>query len=62
MTIFRDVLFSLSFALGAVAAAKFVMCSWAGEDRGQSIKGAGRFVSQFFVVLAMSTFVQASYE
>ena len=25
MTIFRDVLFSLSFALGAVAAAKFVM-------------------------------------
>jgi hypothetical protein len=25
MTIFKDVLFSLSFALGAVAAAKFVM-------------------------------------
>jgi hypothetical protein len=25
MTIFRDVLLSLSFALGAVAAAKFVM-------------------------------------
>jgi hypothetical protein len=43
MTIFRDVLFSLSFALGAVAAAKFVMVLVGWWDRGQSIKARGDF-------------------